>query len=213
MASSSNIKEWYSKYHMNQPCSNCCLCGMSSPLYSHYAGWGEDEKEFLRHHCVDEPEPSACTCIAHQKEAKRSHTPGYLPKWSKLKPINVDERNVCAKSLCNFKEKLITPLFAPASEIRAALQIEQDHNLVLCTEHYQELYRQLIGARPCASCNIKPKKGTTHFTRLSPNADLINKILGEGSEQPTSNDCICTTCYKSHVAIVKSHENENQLYS
>ena len=96
MASSSNRKEWYSKYHMNRPCSNC---GMSNPLYSHYAGWGEDEKEF---HCVDEPEPSVCICIA----AKRSHTPGYLPKWSKLKPINVDESNVCAKSLCNFKEKL-----------------------------------------------------------------------------------------------------------
>ena len=97
----------------------------------------------------------------------------------------------------------------------ASLKIKQQvKNFKLCLEHYQELYRQLVGARPCASCNIKPQKGT-HFTRYSPNSDLINCILGvaelDGTEPLTSTDYICNTCYKLHVAILKSHENENEL--
>ena len=60
LASNSNRKEGYSKYHINPPCSNCFLCGKLSPLYSHYAGWGEDEKEIFRQQYVVEQEPSAC---------------------------------------------------------------------------------------------------------------------------------------------------------
>ena len=153
--------------------------------------------------------------MTHQKEAKRAHPPQYSPKWNKLKSVPAREHKVCVQPCCNTQEKLVTPLFAPVSEIMAALKIKQQvKNFKLCPEHYQELYRQLVGARPCASCNIKPPKGT-HFTRYSPNSDLINSILGvaefDGTEPLASTDYICNTCYKLHVAILKSHENENEL--
>ena len=96
---------------------------------------------------------------------------------------------------------IVTPLLAPASEIMAALKIEQEDNFELCLEHHQELYRQLVGACPCA-------------TRYSPNSDLVNNILGvaklEGIEPLSSTDYICAT-YRSHVAIFKSHESETEL--
>ena len=61
---------------------------------------------------------------------------------------------------------------------------------------------------------IKPQNGT-HFTRYSPNSNLINSILVvaelDGTEPLASTDYICNTCYKLHVAILKSHENENEL--
>ena len=84
MASNCKNKERYSKYHPNQPCSKCFLCGKSSLIFSHYAAWGEDEKEFLRNYCENEPESSACICVAHQKEAKRTHPPQYSPNGASL---------------------------------------------------------------------------------------------------------------------------------
>ena len=118
--------------------------------------------------------------------------------------------------MCEAHEKLIKPSFAPISEIKASLHIEGDNcQLVLCQEHYQELYRKFLGPSPCASCDIKPKKGT-YFVRHSPNADLVNKILGTPNTEGTqpiikADNKICSACYKSHLAIIKSHEQDNKL--
>ena len=115
--------------------------------------------------------------------------------------------------LCEAHEKLIKPLFAPISEIKDSLHIEGDNcQLVLCQEHYQELYRKFLGPSPCASCDIKPKKGT-YFVRHSPNADLVNKILGTPNTEGTqpiikADNKICSVSYKSHLAIIKSHEQD-----
>ena len=81
---------------------------------------------------MGEPQPRACTCIANQKEAKRSHPPWCSPKWSKheLKPTSVYEHNVCVKTYCNLKDKLIALLFASASEIRRYLKLNKMTSLV-----------------------------------------------------------------------------------
>ena len=113
----------YSKYHSERPCTNCYLCGKSNLQYSHYGAWGENEKDFLKQHWDDEPAPSACICIAHHKEAKRSHHPGYIPKWSK-KSRNVDNNKSCVYPFCEAKEKLIKPSFAPMEEIKSKVQFE-----------------------------------------------------------------------------------------
>ena len=49
---------------------------------SHYAGRGENEREFIRKHVSKEPAPDSCLCKAHQTEAKQMWTnPNYIPKW------------------------------------------------------------------------------------------------------------------------------------
>ncbi len=118
------------------------------------------------------------------------------------------EHTYCIYPGCNIQEKLVSPLFAPVCEIMAALDIEHcDSIFKLCPEHYQELYRQFVSDCPCASCNINPKKGT-HFTRHSPNSELVNNILRiaelDGTKPLSPSDYICAYCYKSHLPIVKS---------
>ena len=96
-----------------------------------------------------------------------------------------------------------------ASEIMAAVKIGQEDNLN-CVRNTQELNRKSVGASPCASSYVKPNK-STHFTRHSPNSNVVNSILDvaklEGMESISSTDYTCATCYKSHVAIFKSHES------
>ena len=49
---------------------------------SHYAVYGENEREFIRKHASKEPAPDSCLCKAHQTEAKRMWTnPNFIPKW------------------------------------------------------------------------------------------------------------------------------------
>ena len=72
------------------------------------------------------------------------------------------------------------------------------------------LYRYFNCPTTCASCGIRPKSGT-QFTRHSPNATLVNELLHKGCGIDSMNDdaCICFGCYKCHLAIIKSFEEES----
>ncbi len=84
-----------SKYHPHRSCNGCILCGKTPMYYTHYGAWRDDEKQFLREHWGDgpEPEPDMCICRAHQKEAGRTHREGFVPKWSKT-------ISLCSKKQC-----------------------------------------------------------------------------------------------------------------
>lgn len=100
------------------------------------------------------------------------------------------------------------PHFDSPENIKLALGIMEDNllELVLCPRHYTEVHKQLMYPQPCASCGLKPKKGT-RFVRYCPDTTAINQILFEntGSTQRLQNsDQICSSCYKSHVVVLKS---------
>ena len=59
---------------------------------------------------------------------------------------------------------------------------------------------------------VNSKAGSS-FARHSPNASMINSFLYGGSTQDmlTSNDFICSACYKVQLTIINSHEQTNQL--
>ena len=197
-----------SKYHPHRTCTGCILCGKTCLCYTHYGAWREDEKDFLKKHWGAEPESDSCICPAHQKEARRTHGEEFVPKWSKTFSMHKKQPQLCMYPSCHMDLKLITPAFAPTSEIQAALHVPSENTQPrVCQKHYQELYRQFY-AKPCASCEIKPKQGTT-FTRHCPNVGLINELL-EGADI-SNTDCICLSCYKSHLAMVKAHDQANQL--
>ena len=163
----------YSKYHPTRPRTKCVLCGTfkSNTYYSHYGAWGDDEKDFLRQHLDFQPDSSSCICIAHLKEAQRTHAQGYIPTWKRsLKPVEPSTK-ICIYPLCNSSSKLITPSFASIDDLEALLQVQssEEHPLVLCPKHYHELYHRFNTPLPCASCGAQPKAGTC-FTRHSPNA-------------------------------------------
>ena len=206
-ASSKGVAKKHSKYHPQRPCSNCLLCGKTCLVYSHYKAWSDSEKQFLIRHWKGEPEPDSCICVAHQKEAQRAHP---SPKWSKI--VRVQQLGKCVCPDCTSTSKLVTPAFAPREEIQAILGIPGDiGSLPLCPKHYQEVYRQFQSSKlctKCASCKKKPKQGTK-FTRHSPNSSLVNQLLS--GEPITPTDYICLGCYKAHVAMIKSHEQANEL--
>ncbi len=202
----------YCKYHPQRPCTKCVLCGKSSTYYSHYDAWSEDEKAFLRKYWDAELDPSSCICAAHQKEAKRPHPTGYTPKWSKIVTQKEETMKTCMHPSCSSTEKLITPSFASFHELRDKLKVQcsEDQQLLLCSRHYQELYRK-FSSHPCASCGIKPKLGCS-FTRHSPDPNVINDVFGRNrAEVLTSADYICLSCYKSHLQIIKSYKQVNHL--
>lgn len=207
-----------SKFHPQRGCSECILCGKSSAQYSHYEMWSDAERDFLRTHWGSEPDGSSCICIAHQKEAKRTHPIGYSPKWSKVTTIEqvstIEDEKQCMHPSCSSTGKLSTPSFAPVNELKAALHITIDaQEILVCQYHYQQLYRHFnTTSRPCSSCGIKPPKGKS-FSRHCPNFSLINAVLhmDGDSEEITPTDNICLNCYKSHLLIITFHEHSKQL--
>ena len=75
----------------------------------------------------------------------------------------------------------------------------------LCTEHYGTLYRQLNPLnRNCKTCN-KVLHDVTKAKKC-PNPVLIKKFLSDNLDYVgtiTDDDLVCTTCYKSHLVLIK----------
>ena len=164
------------------------------------------------------PDPSSCICIAHLKEAQRTHNDGYIPKWKRSfnpsQPSTKEQH--CIYPSCSSTSKLITPSFASTDDLEALLQVQttDEYPLVLCPKHYHELYYRFNKPLPCASCGVQPKEGT-RFTRHSPNASLVNKFLYKCSEFEDTHmlcdeDYVCSSCYKNHLALVKLHEEQGK---
>ena len=204
----------FSKYHPSRPCGPCALCGKSEGYYSHFGGWEEGEKSFVAKHLGQELSPDSCVCRGDQKEAKRhKNNPGYIPKWSS--PITTPSTSTCSQCFfpgCTVTEKLISPSFDSASNIEAVLcrQPLPSEPILLCTKHYRNVHRKLASPPACKSCGTQPKPGTW-FTRHSPDAHTIcshlqNTVGMDIVLQPS--DKICAMCYKAHIAILKSLEEQ-----
>lgn len=206
---------FYSKYHKGRKCSDCALCGHAVSNVTHFETWDVAEKQFVLKHLGKELSSSSCICKAHHTEAKRYCSQnGYIPKWKKRtkSPGSIERVLVCTYPQCsknNNDTRLIVPSFESQDNIKSALSITEDSSLelVLCPKHYTEVHKQLMyPPPPCASCGLKPKKGT-RFIRYCPDTITINQILFEntGSSQRLQNtDKICSHCYKSHTAVLKS---------
>ena len=203
-------------YHPERPCSNCSLCGRYNPPYLHYGAWGDAEREYLKKHWDNEPDHDSCICKAHYKEAKRTHPPGFIPQWKKLvmPTKHLTDRPHCMFPYCLSDSKLITPSTS-LSELQDTLHVSSNHQQnFLCKKHYSQLYNQLNIPRSCASCGARAKTGTC-FTRHSPNPFLVNQVLhphaeSNDSELLSDDDNICLSCYKNHLAIVKSLEEREK---
>ena len=72
---------------------------------------------------------SSCVCVAHQKEANRTHQAGYKPKWSNVltsgSGIENEEDKLCAYPSCT-NSQVIAPSFASQSEIIFFLHIQEE---------------------------------------------------------------------------------------
>ena len=187
-----------SKYHPERPCSECVLCGKYSMYYSHYGAWSEGEREYLKQHLSTELAASACICAAHQREARREHSPGFMPKWKKPAGPSLAEHptHCCAYPSCTTNSRLIAPSFASPQQLCVVLQVPSRPELLLCSKHYMELYRQFHSPLQCASCGVEPKSGIT-FTRHCPDPTIINEAMNTNI---TEEDRVCFRCYKRQLA-------------
>ena len=204
----------FSKYHPSRPCGPCALCCKSEGYYSHFGGWEEGEKSFVAKLLRQELSPDSCVCRGDQKEAKcHKNNPGYIPKWSS--PRTIPSTTTCSQCFfpgCTVTEKLIIPSFHSASNIEAVLcrQPSPSEPVLFCTKHYRDVHRKLASPPACKSCGTQPKPGTG-FTGHSPDAlticsHLQNTVGMDIVLQPS--DKICAMCYKVHVAILKSLEEQ-----
>ena len=203
-------QQHHSKCHPEHNCSDCALCGQAITAVTHFGAWGTAEKLFITKHLGKELPPNSCICRAHHIEAKRhSSQDEYTPKWKKIaQPVECVL--VCSYPQCSVTAhdaRLIEPSFQSPAVIKLALNISssQDH-LILCPKHYVEAHRKLASPQCCASCGMKPKRGT-QFIRHCPDPETINLVLLENtgsSHKLAENDKICLDIYKSHVAMLKS---------
>ena len=199
-------------YHPGRPCSECILCGKKPLYYSHYGAWRDPEKEYIKKHLGIEPDASSCICASHQKDAKRPHHPDFIPKWKKsVHALANKHQNCCMNesAACSDDSRLIVPSFISSEELRAFPGVSTGEHL-LCNKHYQEVYRHFNHSK-CAGCGIQPKTGSS-FTRHRPNPSLVNSVLNTtlNEDTITSNDTICLNCYKNHLVLIKSVEEENK---
>ena len=204
-------KRRYSKYHPNEACTECALCGRTITAASHFDGWSTLEKRFLTKHLGMELLPSTCICKSHHTEAKRHCSqPNYIPKWKQ--GVKSDERVLaCSHPQCSTTatdDHLIVPAFTSMDTMKVALSIDTDRpeQLLLCPKHYTQLHKELACPKSCGNCGMKPKRGA-QFTRHCPDTKTINLLLFEntGSDRClTDSDILCLNCYKSHLAILSS---------
>ena len=79
------------------------------------------------------------------------------------------------------------------------MNLSHDGPILLCTHHYNFVYKQLNAPIKCVSCGAMPKT-STKFNRHSPDAHTITQYLKDrtDSESPviTFEDFICVACYK-----------------
>ena len=132
----------HSKHHPDRPCSFCTLCGKKdSKYYSHYATWGQKEREFLMRYCENEPTPSSCICLAHYREAQRKHPASFVPKWKRTATCT-SKYYKCIYPNCSTlpSNRLISPSFATVSELEAFLNVKssEEQPLLLWNDHYSE---------------------------------------------------------------------------
>ena len=81
----------------------------------------------------------------------------------------------------------------------------------MCRKHYNELYNH-IHPPVCSSCGARPKPGTP-FTRHTPNADIISRLLTDTTEIDVSlkpTDCICCRYYTAHLSMMKDVQSSDE---
>ena len=199
-----------SKYHPGRPCQECILCGSKHKYHAHFGAFTTEHRNFIYKHYEGNIADDSCICKADQKEAKEHcNDPNYIPRWKKHKESII---NKCMHNDCNADSsnaRIIMASFMPNEMFTKVLNLDDfPHEIMLCTTHYHQLYAQYNSPDPCPSCGMKPKRGTC-FIRHSPNPEMISKHLSENtgiSIQLTSNDRICSTCYKTHLTILHAQE-------
>ena len=94
------------------------------------------------------------------------------------------------------------------------LTVPETEDTYLCINHYQLLYRTLRkqSSVPCAACGAKPL-WDTQFSRHCPDVELIIEHIRTaiGVElNLTSDDVICSSCYKLHLQIINETNHINK---
>ena len=88
---------------------------------SHYATFGDNEREFIERHVSVDLAPESCICKAHQTEAKRLWAdPSSTPKWkSDGSPVDV----TCIIPECEVVHKLISLRLDATENIESVIGI------------------------------------------------------------------------------------------
>lgn len=205
----------HSKYHPGKSCSPCLFCGKIEAYYKHFQAWPESMKQFAITHFKKPIADSSCICQADYLEIKRHRSdPEYVPKWvktiQKLPVSSVESK--CSYDGCTASDKLIKPSFTSIENVQEMLHIppEDTQTILLCPVHYHQLYKK-VKLVPCSNCGACPKLGSPFF-RHSPDPNTVSHYISSATEDTptiTAADCLCLSCYKAHLAILK-HINECQ---
>ena len=126
---------------------------------SHYATFGDNEREFIERHISVDLAPESCICKAHQTEAKRLWAdPSSTPKWkSDGSPVDV----TCIIPECEVVHKLISLRFDATENIESVIYYSQHQkfhyscvqNIML--DYTASLTQSLVQA-------VVPHKGKVH---------------------------------------------------
>ena len=170
-----------------------------------FSSWTENEKAFVVKHLGKIPPARAYICKKHHLEAKRhKSSTEHIPKWGENTQPTPHQNYMCTYPECTVTTNLIHTTL-DNSEATIVVMPSTDSPNMLCRQHYMKLYRHHPSA-VCASCGATPKQGSS-FTRHCPEPSVVSQHLTETTGSNITidtSDCICYTCYKSHLSIVKA---------
>ena len=195
-----------SQVHPGQKCTQCTLCNENANSYVHSVNWRPSEVSLL-HQLAPDVAGTDCICRACGEDVKRSfQSSEYTPRWIKKRQCTTVLK-VCAIQDCVTDTKSVkVTTIGTIEELQKLLNcdvinINFDDGIPLCSIHYNEFYRHIDLAAPCASCGVLPGGGKKFF-RHPPNSTLVNRLL-ENIDFPV-NDCdvICKSCYDFHRFLI-----------
>ena len=203
------VRQVTSAVHSGRPCNPCLLCKQGNlSKYVHPKSWKNAQLlDRLRSY---EPnldiQLDSCICRLCRDDISKISDENFLPRWKKS-----SQRKHCLVPTCDRMSSKVTHLVDQSTlcEIMhisgSDLELCEAQGFPLCSEHYGALYRKLNPfKRNCKTCN----KALLDITkaRKCPNPTVVQKFLSENLDfDGTINDedRICTTCYKSHLILIK----------
>ena len=194
--------------HPGHKCTQCTLCKENSNFYVHSVNWRPSEVSLL-HQLAPDVAGTDCICRACGEDVKRSfQSSEYTPRWVKKRQCTTVLK-VCAIQDCmtNTKSVKVTTI-GTIEELEKLLNCDVsnknfDDGIPLWSIHYNEFYRHINLAAPCASCGVLPGGGKKFF-RHPPNLILVNRLLDNIDSPVNDCDIICKSCCDFHRSLISN---------
>ena len=201
--------------HSGRECGPCQLCGKTAPYYAHPATW--DVAISARLYSIEESiQGESCICRACEKHIKRNITSeNYKPRCHHptvkciLPECTVTNNTGSIVHTGVVTQQQIQSLF------KVTIGCEIGDSIPLCQAHYKHVHRLMnmdtYKHAKCSTCGVTLRGSVRHC----PDPVVIRQHFsahGDMDFDLTKSDVICTSCYNTHLEILRGSQTVSHDY-